>query len=94
MESKKYSILYLDDEPQNLMTFKAAFRRDYNVLTANTAKDAFDVLQENDVEVILADQRMPIMTGVEFLTQAKSRFPNPNRARGLMSCVCVRRGKT
>ena len=79
MESKKYSILYLDDEPQNLMTFKAAFRREYDVLTANNAKDAFDVLQENDVQVILADQRMPIMTGVEFLTQVKTRFPNPIR---------------
>jgi len=79
METKKYSILYVDDEPQNLLTFKASFRRDYEVLTANNADEAIDVLQNNDVEVIIADQRMPVMTGVEFLTKVKLQFPNPIR---------------
>ncbi len=79
MENKKHSILYVDDEPQNLLTFKAAFRRDYEVFTANSAREAFDVLQDSDVEIILADQRMPVMTGVEFFTQVKTRFPNPIR---------------
>ena len=79
MENKKYRILYVDDEPQNLLTFKAAFRRDYEVLTSNTANEAMDVLQNNDVEIIIADQRMPLMTGVEFLTKVKIRFPNSIR---------------
>jgi response regulator RpfG family c-di-GMP phosphodiesterase len=79
MENKKCSILYVDDEPQNLMTFKAAFRRDFEVLTATNANDAYTILSNHDIEVIIADQRMPIITGVEFLTKVKTQFPNPIR---------------
>ncbi len=76
---KKISILYLDDEQQNLSAFKASFRRKYDILLANNAEDAFDILEENSPEIIIADHRMPKMTGVEFFEKVKEDFPNPTR---------------
>lgn len=65
--SEKYSILYVDDEEFNLTSFKAIFRRDYNILTAISGKDGLQILKDNPVHLIITDQRMPDMTGVEFL---------------------------
>ncbi len=76
---KKITILYLDDEQQNLSAFKASFRRKYEILLANSAEDAFSILDNNSPEIIIADHRMPKMTGVEFFEQIKEDFPNPIR---------------
>jgi len=59
-------ILYVDDEQNNLNSFKAAFRRSYIVFTAISAKEALNVLEQNDIHVIIADQRMPEISGVEL----------------------------
>ncbi|MBK7098317.1 MAG: hybrid sensor histidine kinase/response regulator [Sphingobacteriales bacterium] len=59
-------ILYVDDEQNNLNSFKAAFRRSYDVFTAISAKEALEVLGQNDIHVIIADQRMPELSGVEL----------------------------
>ena len=59
-------ILYVDDEQNNLNSFKAAFRRSYIVFTAISAKEALDILEQNDIHVIIADQRMPEISGVEL----------------------------
>ena len=63
----KINILYVDDEVENLYAFKAAFRRIYNVFVAVSGSEGREVLDENDIQVILTDQRMPEVTGVEFL---------------------------
>ena len=60
-------MLYLDDEPDNLVVFKSAFRRYYNIHTATNASEALDIVKNNDIALILTDQRMPQVTGIEFL---------------------------
>jgi response regulator RpfG family c-di-GMP phosphodiesterase len=67
MSEKKISILYVDDEENNLISFKATFRIKYKVFTAISGDEAIKILDENDIEIIITDQRMPHMTGVEFL---------------------------
>jgi len=47
---KKYTILYIDDEPHNLRTFKATFKWDYNILTAQSAFDGFDILEKSNCQ--------------------------------------------
>jgi len=67
MEDKKISILYVDDEENNLFSFKATFRLKYKVFTAISGADAIDLVKNNPIDIIITDQRMPEMTGVEFL---------------------------
>ena len=69
MEIKKetYNILYVDDEENNLNSFRAALRRDYNVFTALSGEEGMEILAKNDIHVVVTDQRMPHMTGVQFL---------------------------
>ncbi len=75
----KINVLYVDDEVGNLSAFKAAYRRDFNVFIAESAGEGKKILAENDIEIILTDQRMPEMTGVEFLQSIIEAHPNPIR---------------
>ncbi len=79
MESEEISILYVDDEVNNLVTFKANFRRDYKIFTSENANDALKILRENNIQVVITDQRMPGKTGVEFLQDVIKEFPDPIR---------------
>ena len=79
MENPKIKILYIDDEVNNLSAFKANFRRIYEVHTAESAAEGRKILETTDIEIILTDQRMPEMTGVEFLESIIKEFPNPIR---------------
>ncbi len=79
MSSQKPSILYVDDELNNLTGFKATFRRDYNVFIAQSADEAFKMLGEREFEIIISDQRMPDMTGAQFFKAVNEKYPNPVR---------------
>src|SRR5215475_4712931 len=79
MIDKSIHVLYIDDEPHNLTAFKAAFRRDFTVFLANSAKEAHKVIEENDIHVILSDQRMPVTTGIEFFESIIETHPEPIR---------------
>lgn len=70
------NVLYVDDEQQNLNSFRAVFRRRYNVFSALTVPEAFEIIEREEIHVLLSDQRMPEVTGVEFLKQSKERYPN------------------
>ena len=74
------TLLLVDDEESILSALTRLFRRDgYNLLTANSGAAALRLLAANDVQVILSDQRMPNMSGVELLTQAKELYPDSIR---------------
>ena len=66
-EISKPKVLYVDDEVDNLVVFKSAFRRHYDVLTASSAPDALEIIKRDKVEMVITDQRMPGMTGIELL---------------------------
>ncbi|MEO1436666.1 MAG: histidine kinase [Bacteroidota bacterium] len=74
-----YQILYIDDEPQNLMLFKATFRRFYPIITANGAQEALEIMETTPCQIIISDQRMPYMSGTELLEAIKQKYPNTIR---------------
>ncbi len=78
-KQEKIRILYVDDEENNLQAFKATFRRDYKIFLAISAKEAKEVLKDNEIDLIITDQRMPEETGVEFLESIIPDYPNPIR---------------
>ena len=63
----KYTVLYVDDEAENLWVFKSVFRREYHILTALSGEECLQLLDTNICHLIITDQRMPVMTGVELL---------------------------
>jgi response regulator RpfG family c-di-GMP phosphodiesterase len=73
------NVLYVDDEENNLIAFKANFRRFFNIHTAISAKDAFEILKTNSIHVLITDQRMPETLGTELLAQAVKDFPDQTR---------------
>lgn len=75
----KISVLYVDDEEHNLISFKATFRIKYKVYTAISGPDAIKIMDEKPIDIIITDQRMPNMTGVEFLESILDRYPDPMR---------------
>ena len=72
---KKYKILYVDDEESNLRIFKDTFRRDFEIYLAECGQKAIEILEHNYVDVVITDQRMPEMTGVELLKEVNIKFP-------------------
>ncbi|MGB0523027.1 MAG: response regulator [Flammeovirgaceae bacterium] len=71
-----YNILYVDDEEANLRVFQAAFRREYKVFTAQSGAEGIKLLENNDIHLIVTDQKMPKMTGVEFLETITPDYPD------------------
>jgi CheY-like chemotaxis protein len=77
---KKAKMLVVDDEPDNLDLLYRTFRRDFQVLKAESGMKALEVLAaEGEVAVIISDQRMPEMKGTEFLSRTVPQFPNTMR---------------
>lgn len=69
--SEVVKILYVDDEKGNIDYFRSVFRREYEIITANSGEEGLEILlNDQDIPVILTDQRMPRMTGVEFLRKS------------------------
>jgi len=77
--SAKHTLLVVDDEPDVCDSVHDLLRREFRVLKAHSADEGFKLLQEEDVHIIMTDQRMPRITGVELLTRAKSRNPQAIR---------------
>ncbi|MBP7508861.1 MAG: response regulator [Prolixibacteraceae bacterium] len=78
-EFEKPTILYVDDEESNLRIFKNTFRKKYNVITASSALEGLKILEDQDIDLIMSDQRMPGMSGIEFLKLAFQKYPDLNR---------------
>lgn len=73
------NVLYVDDEENNLKAFKASFRRYFNVFTAISADEAQKTLAENEIHVLITDQRMPGTLGTELLARAVQDYPDQIR---------------
>ncbi|EKB49070.1 response regulator [Cecembia lonarensis] len=76
---EKIKILYVDDEKINLQAFRTTFKHDYEILLAESAKEARQLLGNNAVHIVITDQRMPTETGIDFLTSIKDTHPEPIR---------------
>jgi response regulator RpfG family c-di-GMP phosphodiesterase len=79
MEENTINVLYVDDEANNITSFRAAFRRIFTVFTAESAEEGKQVLEKENIHVILSDQRMPKMTGIEFFQSILETHPDPIR---------------
>lgn len=74
------NLLLVDDEENILASLVRLLRREgYNILRANSGQAGLDLLREQEVGVIISDQRMPGMTGVEFLGKVKELYPETVR---------------
>jgi response regulator RpfG family c-di-GMP phosphodiesterase len=74
------AVLFVDDEPNILSTLRRLCRREsFTTLTAGSGPEALEILQQTPAQVIISDYRMPEMTGVEFLSQAKAIIPDSVR---------------
>ena len=71
-----YSILYIDDEENNLVSFKSTFRRDYHIHVASSGKAGLEIMQKHNIQLVITDQRMPDMTGIEFLEKIVPLYPD------------------
>ena len=71
-----YKLLIVDDEMANIRLLERLFRQDYFCLTASSGEEAIELLDQHEVAVIITDQRMPQMTGVELLKRTADRRPH------------------
>jgi len=70
------NVLYVDDEQENLTGLKFTLYKDFNIFTALNKKQAFDILDQNYIKVVISDQRMPNISGIELLKLIKSKYPD------------------
>lgn len=78
-KSEKIRVLYVDDEVHNLQSFKATFRRTFDVFIAESGKEGLEIFKNNTIDVLITDQRMPEMTGIELLMEVKKIDSEPMR---------------
>jgi diguanylate cyclase (GGDEF)-like protein/PAS domain S-box-containing protein len=79
-QRRRRTMLVVDDDQNIVSSLKRLLRKDgYHIITAANGPDGLQRLAENEVDVILSDQRMPGMTGVEFLRRAKALYPETVR---------------
>ncbi len=71
-----HKIVVVDDESANLRTLERIFRNEYSVLTAQSGPEALTILEQHDVALLISDQRMPGMTGIELLQKTVPLRPH------------------
>ncbi len=76
LANNKINVLYLDDEIGNLNAFKANFRRDFNIYTAISVEDAFEIIRKKNIHVAISDHKMPEVTGVDFFEKLVITHPD------------------
>jgi response regulator RpfG family c-di-GMP phosphodiesterase len=79
MPAARHCLLIVDDEPHVCDSVADLLRREFRVLKANSAADGCRIMQQEEVHLVMSDQRMPQITGVELLTKVKSRHPHAIR---------------
>jgi len=79
LDYRQFPVLVVDDEPDILRSFRFNYEEDFDVLTAESGARGLDLLSVHDVAVIVADQRMPSMSGTEFLERSMDVRPDAIR---------------
>src|SRR5262245_42281474 len=79
MQKRRHTLLIVDDEVDVLESLRHQFHRTYRVLTATSGSQAVSLLNDNEIQPILSDQRMPGMQGDAFLSQARGLQPDAIR---------------
>ena len=80
MNDNQHIVLCVDDEENILNSLRRLLRREgYRLLTASSGNDGLKLLEENDVHLVISDQRMPEMSGTDFLAKVKVEFPDALR---------------
>ena len=79
MPTTRHCLLIVDDEPDVCDSVHDLLRREFRVLKANSAEEGYRIMQEEEVHIVMSDQRMPQITGVELLTKVKARHPQAIR---------------
>jgi len=74
--NSKPSLLYIDDAPEFLLLFQASLKNDYNITTADSAEKGLEFLKTHKIKIIVADQRMPGITGIELLEKVAKEYPD------------------
>lgn len=85
MNDNKPSLIYLDDEEINLILFKEMFKKDFDIFTTTNPDKAIEHVKKNQLDYILTDQLMPVMTGVEFLRELKKQEASPSSMKVIIS---------
>jgi DNA-binding NtrC family response regulator len=75
----KHCLLIVDDEPNVCDSVHDLLRREFRVLKAHSAEEGYRIMQEEEVHIVMSDQRMPQITGVELLARVKSKYPQAVR---------------
>jgi DNA-binding NtrC family response regulator len=76
---ERYSILCIDDEPNVLDGLRRLLQREYDVSVAESPEAAFQILKEKQIDLVICDQRMPGMTGIELLKKIREEHPDTMR---------------
>jgi response regulator RpfG family c-di-GMP phosphodiesterase len=76
---KKHCVLVVDDEPDVCDSVHDLLRREFRVLKATSAQEGFRLMQEEEVHIVMTDQRMPRITGVELLERVQAKNPQAVR---------------
>jgi response regulator RpfG family c-di-GMP phosphodiesterase len=79
MPTTRHCLLIVDDEPHVCDSVHDLLRRELRVLKANSAAEGYRIMQEEEVHIVMSDQRMPQISGVELLTKVKARYPHAIR---------------
>ena len=79
MKDQLEPILYIDDEVENLRGFQFLFKKHYEIFIAKSAKEGLELLSNNLIKLIIADQRMPEMSGVDFFEITADLYPDTIR---------------
>lgn len=78
-DTKEYSLLIIDDELEITKALARQFRSKYNVFSTTSAEEGLAIMEKESIQVVLSDQRMPGMTGVDFFSRIKHKYPDALR---------------
>jgi DNA-binding NtrC family response regulator len=76
---EKPKVLYLDDDTSNLVSFRANFRDQFEVFTSSDPVEAYNMINDQNIQIVITDHNMPSMSGVEFLESISRDYPQVQR---------------